>query len=254
MDIDWFTVIAQIVNFLILVGLLTKLLYRPIMNAMQEREEEIEDRMASAEKKRQQAEQEKSEYEQRVKEIEQKRDEMLSDAREDARQKRQRLMEQARSEVEKLEQQWRRTLRREQETFLSELRRRTGREVCRIAREALEDLANAELEQMIAEVFTKKIRQLDEEDAASVRQGVREDDGKVYVTSAFGVDADLRRSIGRALEERLERECDIHYYRGDTLVCGIELRAGGCKVGWSVASYLQELEETLLEQIDQQVE
>ena len=35
---DWFTVIAQIINFLILVALLKRFLYGPIIRAMERRE------------------------------------------------------------------------------------------------------------------------------------------------------------------------------------------------------------------------
>ena len=38
MKINWFTVIAQLVNFLILVWLMKRFLYKPILNAIDERE------------------------------------------------------------------------------------------------------------------------------------------------------------------------------------------------------------------------
>ena len=41
MLIDWFTVIAQVINFLILVWLLKRFLYRPILNAIDAREKRI---------------------------------------------------------------------------------------------------------------------------------------------------------------------------------------------------------------------
>ncbi len=58
MLIDWFTVFAQIINFLILVFLLKRFLYEPIISAMDEREEKIALRMQAAEQKRNEAEQE----------------------------------------------------------------------------------------------------------------------------------------------------------------------------------------------------
>ncbi len=49
MLINWFTVLAQIVNFLILVYLLKRFLYGPIIRAMQEREKKIARRLQDAE-------------------------------------------------------------------------------------------------------------------------------------------------------------------------------------------------------------
>ena len=48
MNINWFTVIAQVINFLILVWLLKKFLYKPILNAIDEREKKIADKIKDA--------------------------------------------------------------------------------------------------------------------------------------------------------------------------------------------------------------
>ena len=41
MSIDWFTFTAQIINFLVLVWLLSHFLYKPIVNAMNDRQARI---------------------------------------------------------------------------------------------------------------------------------------------------------------------------------------------------------------------
>ena len=48
MSVDWITVIAQIVNFLVLIWLLKKFLYRPILDGIDAREAEITERMLAA--------------------------------------------------------------------------------------------------------------------------------------------------------------------------------------------------------------
>jgi F-type H+-transporting ATPase subunit b len=45
---DWFTFIAQIINFVILVYLLWRFLYKPITKTMGKRQEELEDRWQKA--------------------------------------------------------------------------------------------------------------------------------------------------------------------------------------------------------------
>ena len=46
MLIDWFTIIAQALNFLILAWLLKRFLYRPVLNALDEREKLIASELA----------------------------------------------------------------------------------------------------------------------------------------------------------------------------------------------------------------
>jgi F-type H+-transporting ATPase subunit b len=52
MLIDWFTVVAQVLNFLILVWLLKRFLYRPILNAIDVREKRIAAEVADARRRR----------------------------------------------------------------------------------------------------------------------------------------------------------------------------------------------------------
>ena len=60
MLIDWFTVGAQVVNFLILVWLLKRFLYRPILDAIDAREKRIARVLADTDAKKAAAQKEPS--------------------------------------------------------------------------------------------------------------------------------------------------------------------------------------------------
>lgn len=60
------TLIAQIVNFLILVGILTKFAYKPLMKTLEDRQKKIADSLDSAEREKQAAEQLKASYQQQL--------------------------------------------------------------------------------------------------------------------------------------------------------------------------------------------
>jgi F-type H+-transporting ATPase subunit b len=62
MLIDWFTVGAQVLNFLILVWLLKRFLYKPILHAIDEREKRIAKELADADAKKAEAEKERDEF------------------------------------------------------------------------------------------------------------------------------------------------------------------------------------------------
>ena len=62
MSIDWVTVLAQIANFLVLLWLLKRFLYRPILDGIDAREAEIAKRMAAAEQAQQAAKEAESQY------------------------------------------------------------------------------------------------------------------------------------------------------------------------------------------------
>ena len=60
------TLLAQIFNFLILVGILTKFAYKPLMQALEERQKKITDNIESAERERQEAEEIKLGYQKQL--------------------------------------------------------------------------------------------------------------------------------------------------------------------------------------------
>src|SRR5271157_3837052 len=96
MLIDWFTVGAQIVNFLILVWLLKHFLYKPILNAIDVREKKIAAELADADAKRADANKERDDFKHKNEEFDQQRAALLNKATEDAKVERQRLLDEAR--------------------------------------------------------------------------------------------------------------------------------------------------------------
>jgi len=102
MLIDWFTIIAQVFNFLILVWLMKRFLYKPILNAIDAREKRIADELASADKKKAEAQKESDEFKHKNEEFDKQRAALLSKATQDAQTERQKLMDEARKAADVL--------------------------------------------------------------------------------------------------------------------------------------------------------
>ena len=96
MLIDWFTVGAQALNFLILVWLMKRFLYKPILHAIDEREKQIATELANADKKKAEAQKESDEFKHKNEEFDQQRAALLSKATDEAKSERQRLLDEAR--------------------------------------------------------------------------------------------------------------------------------------------------------------
>lgn len=83
MLIDWFTVAAQTVNFLILVWLLKRFLYKHILDAIDAREKRIATELADADTKRAEAKLQRDDFEQKNQTFDKQRQEMLTKATEE---------------------------------------------------------------------------------------------------------------------------------------------------------------------------
>ena len=246
MLIHWPTIIAQVFNFLLLVFLLRFFLYKPIIRAMDKRRTEIESGYGEAEKKQAEADQLASSYQQKQQELEDGRTDLLRQAEADAERRHQELTSQARAEVDRQRSRWEEELRREQDGFLQRLRRRAGEQVCTIARRTLADLSDSELERRMVEVLIRQVQDLDEQERRQMAQAIGEDDGVLTVTSAFEMGDEVRQQLTEALHQGVAPETSAD------LVCGVEVKAAGREISWTVVGYLQDLmdrmQETFVEQ------
>src|SRR3974377_298212 len=117
MLIDWFTVCAQVVNFLLLIWLLKRFLYKPILGAMDAREKEIAGRLHDAETQKTEAERERESLRVAMVEFETQREALLKKVADEAETTRKRLSEEVRQEIGTLRTKWREALQNEQDAL-----------------------------------------------------------------------------------------------------------------------------------------
>ncbi len=246
MEIDWLTVAAQAVNFLVLVYLLKRFLYRPVMDAMDRRQQRIAATEAEARRRQGEAEEATRAYRERREALEREREAYLAAMRQEAATERERLLEAARSEVEARRTSWLEDVAREREDFLRALRHQMAVSVTAIARRALGDLAGASLEEQTIRAFLDRLENVD----ADRRRALAEPGEALRVLTAFEPDPALRRRLEAALSEQLGPGLELVYEQVPALVCGIELRGGGHRVGWTLSGHLEalsaELEDALV--------
>jgi F-type H+-transporting ATPase subunit b len=242
MLIDWFTVSAQVVNFLILVWLLKRFLYRPILKAIDAREKRIAEELADADAKKAEAIQERNEFQHKNEEFDQERAALFSKATDEAKAERQRLFDEARQAADAMSAKRQETLRNDAHTLNQAIGRRTRQEVFAIARKALTDLATTSLEERLGDVFTRRLREMDGKAKAGLAAALKTAPGPALVRSAFDLPAEQRAAIQRALNEAFSAEIHVRFETAPDLISGIELTTNGQKVAWSIADYLTFLE------------
>ena len=247
MLIDWFTFIAQLINFLVLFWLLKRFLFKPIMNAIDERENRIAMQIQDAETLKKEATEELDNFQHKNKEFDQQRQDLLNTAINEVDSERQRLLEQTRSDIEELRLQLQETIKKEQNKLGSEIINRTRTEVFSIVRKTLADLASVELEDQMAEVFIKRIKKLDPKEMELLLSAIKKVRGEVFVRSAFELPSKYQVALENLLKKDFFSETKIKFETSMNLVSGIELIAGGYKIVWSIDDYLGSLEDDITE-------
>lgn len=250
MLIDWFTVAAQAVNFLVLVWLLKRFLYRPILDAIDAREKRIAARLQAAEEKMAGAERQRADYQAREQALERQRGDLLAQAGEQARAERLRLLDEARREAEQLRARLDQSLRNERRELLGEVATHARQEVFAIARKTLSDLAAADLEQRIADVLVRRLDGLGDEQRQDLARAFKASSQAPLVRSAFELAAAQREAIEQAVGRLAGAGIALRFETAPGLVGGIELVTDGHKLGWNIADYLAALEHSMGELIE----
>ena len=252
MLIDWFTVGAQTLNFLILVWLMKRFLYKPILQAIDEREQRIAAELADADAKKAEARQERDEFQHKNEEFDQQRAALLSQATDEVNAERQRLLDAAHQAADTLRAKRQDALQSEQRSLNDEITRRTRDEVFAIARKTLSDLAGTSLEERMSDLFTRRLRELDGAAKGSLAKDLKTLSDPVLVRSAFDLPPEQRATIQQSLNETFSAEIQVRFETAPEVISGIELTTDGLKVAWSIADYLVSLERSVGELLHQQ--
>lgn len=249
MQIDWLTVAAQIVNFLILVWLLQRYLYRPIVKAMDDREQRIAARLREAAEQKAAAEREAQSYRSQRDALGRDKEHILNRARQEADEAKRSLEEVARHEVEERRLEWLRQLEDEKRAFLHEMRRRGAEHVLALARRALKELADAGLEVQMAAVFAKRLDDLEPHLREKISKACRDAGETVTVRTRFDLAADEQRRITRTIHKQISETANVSYQRSEDAISGIELNVGSQTVAWTLDSFLDDLERQLSKEL-----
>lgn len=246
MSIDWFTLTAQIVNFLILLALLKRFLFGPLRNIMDNREEKVTSRLEEARQKWNEAEEKSQRYEQRLAQFEAKKDELMKEARDKAEEKKKEMLHNARKEIDGLYENWEASLEAKKETFFDELHRQTSKKIIELLDKLINELANSSLEEQAINKFIDQMKSLDKKEKKhALRSALDYGEGEMVVLSSFALKEEQKEEVKNILHNIFAAEINCSFKVNSNLGFGIEIRAEGWKMGWNTRIYLDDLKKNI---------
>lgn len=246
MLIDWFTVGAQALNFIVLVWLMKRYLYHPVLDAIAAREKKIAAELADAAATKAKAQQQQSEFEDKHRAFEEQKAALLKQARDVATAEGERLRTEAIQAADETSKTRAKALLIDTEHLHAEMVVHVQQQVFEIARRVLGDLADISLEQRACEVFIKRLQTIDGAALAALKAMLTasSETSPALLRSAFELPAAQQAAIQSALDETFGQAVTVRFQTTPELVAGIELSAQGQKLAWSIADYLKALSLT----------
>jgi F-type H+-transporting ATPase subunit b len=238
MLIDWFTVAAQMVNFLILAWLLKRFLYRPVLKALDEREKKIADELNGAELVRQEAAREKKEWQQKNSDFEQQRALILTRAGEEGEERRQTLLEQARKEYGQLQENLQESLRRQRADLDQESSLAIRSEAFSVAGKILQELAGVSIEARMVQLFCERLRKAGVDEIGDMIPVPGDTALPAVVRSGFALGQEERMMITNTVMELISPDTRLSFETTENLLCGVKLSMNGRSISWNFSDAL----------------
>jgi len=235
-ELDWTTFALEIVNFLILVWILQRFLYRPVLDVIARRRERVEQTLADASKRDEEAKAKEAHYEERVAQWENERDEAREKLAEEIAAERARRMEQ-------LEQ----TLADEREKEKARARQRADEErrarqeealaeAAQFASRLLQRLAGPQLDARIVDALVEDLGQLPDATRRSLAEAAAQPGVQLQIVSARPLEKEARKRIAEAFEAVLGRRLDEEAGESPDLIAGLLVAVGP----WVLAANLRD--------------
>jgi len=238
MDIDLTTLILEIVNFLVLVWLLKRFLYQPVLNIVRKRQQDIQAHLDEAEKAKTEAEQVRKDYEARVATIETEHREALKRLEEELQARRSKALQEIRSAAELEEKKLRSARQAQDDQWRRETEQQSLLLATRFVSRILRVVADDYLHQRLTDFAIKSLAQLGDDEIASLRASL-DNESVLTVHCAFPLADNQRSELESWVNKRLGLRATVTCTSDDRLIAGIRVAIGSWSLGFNLADELK---------------
>lgn len=239
MELSWSTFVLEIINFLILVWILKRFLYKPVLDVIGRRRAGIEKNLADAETLHNEAQELQQQYEQRMSRWEDERQQEHAQLQDDLEAERALRME----ELQDLLAREREKAQVIEQRELAETRRIYEATAlahgARFASRLLEIAPRPELETRLLGFLLEQIDNLTSERLEALRHGIRKPAGDVVVSSAFPLADSERERLTKALQTTLAVEVSPRFEEDPELLAGVRISIGSWTLGANLRDELE---------------
>lgn len=236
MQLNWSTFLLEVVNFLILVWILKRFLYKPVLAAIARRKAAIDRTLSDAQAKHEQAQKLELQYQNRVADWEREKEGLRGALNEELRVQRERLT----ADLQKALEQEREKERVLAERHLAELEDQAAakgvEKGVQFTARLLERITSPELESRLVAVLLEDLPRLPAAQLKALQEACRNPQRAVKIVSAFPLADGQRSQVVQALREATHENVAAEFEEDSSLVAGLRISAGP----WTVRANLRD--------------
>ncbi len=226
MELSWSTFLLEIINFLVLVWILKRFLYKPVLEVIARRRESIEQTLREAGEEREASEALQLQYEKRLADWEREKEIARIALQRDVESERRQRLEALAGELKEE--------RKKAQVLAEKELRETERQLqtqaldlgANFATRLLSRLAGPELEAKLIEAALQDLVALPAAQRQRLHQASQRENRLVEVTSAYPLDEPRRGALEQALAAVVAADVSCRYQEDPELIGGVRLRLG----------------------------
>lgn len=238
MQIDWVTFVLEIINFMVLVWILKRFLYQPVLETLTQRRAGIERTLSEAKQTGEQAAVLKKQFENRLADWEKEKTSARAQFDSDLAAERTRQMQVLSKALDEERQRSATQEAHRQDELRRELEAQALAQARQFTSALLARLAGPELEARLVEVFIEDFATLPESQLASLRTAIQMQDTRAIITSAFPLAELQRQRITETIAARLDSTLPVNFGEDSKLVTGLRISIGPWQLNLSLADEL----------------
>jgi F-type H+-transporting ATPase subunit b len=226
MNLDWSTFLLEIINFLVLVWILKRFLYKPVLDVIERRKAGIAKTLSDAQAMRDEADTLKRQYHDKLAELERERGQARTALHEELQAEREHRMAALRTALEE-ERKKRDVLEeRRQQEEARKIEQAAVDHGARFAARLLGRIASPEVEARLVDLFVEELTCQPDERRQAVREAVQGSDEPITVSSAYPLEAGRRAAVTEALSKWLDRKIACRFTEDGALLAGLRVTIG----------------------------
>ena len=239
MELSWTTFILEIINFLVLVWILKRFFYKPVLAVIARRRAGIEKTMTDARALQAQAEKLQQQYEGRLADWDRERQQARTSLARELETERKRKMEELHAALEQESEKARVADARRQADAIRKMEASALRQSARFATRLLEQASGPELQARLVKLLITELSQLAAGQATALRNNFGNTSEVIEVVSAYPLADDQRQQIEQTLASLTTPDTAIRFETDSELLAGVLITIGAWVLAANIRDELQ---------------
>ena len=241
MELSWSTFLLEIINFLVLVWLLKRFLYRPVQDMIAQRQSGIAQQLAAAQQQQEEAQRLRAQYEHRLAAWEQERRQARETLSQELNEQRTVQLAALQAELAQAQEKAQVSTAHRQAEMQHELELQALQQGAQFASRLLAETAGPQLEERLLERLLEDLATLPDDRVNALRGNWGNHPANITVTTAYPLADEQRRRLEERLQQLTGQTLPVDYRQDSGLVAGIRITIGAWALHASVRDDLQDL-------------